>query len=265
MALVAANASRYGGNPLRTFSGVASVVGSHRRENLEGIGAKLNWFAGWHTVAGVTDRNGKPAGARHPVAFMPARKAGGLASRNECVIAFTVGNGILAAGRNLEGSTSITFTVADAQLELVVSASGTAGISFTATGNVAGALFATGTTDITFTVPAALLGAVSDGEGQATITVSPNGTVTAIGHLSGTTADTTGVTPATISQAVWEYIIESGYTAEEVVRLIASVTAAKSSGGPGSPVFRDLGDTKNRVTGTADADGNRSAASYNAT
>ena len=263
--LLAANGMRYGGNPSRSFSGVTTIAGGARREQFEQTGAKFNYFAGEHTVANVTDRAGKPAGARHPVAFMPARKAGGIASRNEVTITITPAAANLAEGRNIAGAAAITFTVADAQLELVVSASGSAAISFTASGNLAGALFASGATAIQFTVPAALLGAVADLTGTATLTVSPTGTLTAIGHMSGTTEDTGALTAPNVATAVWQYIIESGYSAEEIVRIIASVTAGKSSGGPGSPVFRDLGDTKDRVTGTADADGNRSAATYDTT
>lgn len=55
----------------------------------------------------------------------------------------------------------------------------------------------------------------------------------------------------------WTEIIESGYTAAEILRILASVAAGKSSGQPTSPVFRDLGDTKDRVSGTVDGSGNR--------
>jgi hypothetical protein len=265
MALISANGMRYGGNPLRIFSGVTSVVGQHRRENFEQIGAKFNWFAGEHTIANVTDRNGKPSGARHPVAFLPPRKAGGLTSRGECVIAIATGDANLAEGRNLSGSTAITFTVADAQLELIVSASGTTAITFTATGNLRAALAASGTTSLSITTSVATLGAVADLLGTAAITINANATPSAIGHMSGSTADGGALTGESIASAVWERIVDAGYTAEEILRIIAAVTAGKSSGGPGSPVFRDLGDTKDRVSGTADADGNRSAASYDAT
>lgn len=56
---------------------------------------------------------------------------------------------------------------------------------------------------------------------------------------------------------VWTQVIESGYTAEEILRLIASVSVGKSSGQPTSPVYRDIADTKNRVSGTVDSNGNR--------
>ena len=54
--------------------------------------------------------------------------------------------------------------------------------------------------------------------------------------------------------------VESGFTPRQVLRLMAAVLAGKASGmGTTSAVFRDLNDTKDRITATVDADGNRGA------
>jgi hypothetical protein len=58
--------------------------------------------------------------------------------------------------------------------------------------------------------------------------------------------------------------VETGFTLRRALRIIAAGVAGKSSGGPGSPVFRNLGDTADQITGTADTDGDRSAATYGA-
>jgi len=65
-----------------------------------------------------------------------------------------------------------------------------------------------------------------------------------------------------VTGAVLESEIEAGFSMRKILRLMASVLLGKSTGGPGSPVFRNVTDAKARVTGTADASGNRSAASY---
>lgn len=57
----------------------------------------------------------------------------------------------------------------------------------------------------------------------------------------------------------WTEVIESGYTAAEILRILAAVAAGKSSGQNTNPVFRDLGDTKDRVSGTVDSNGNRTS------
>lgn len=54
----------------------------------------------------------------------------------------------------------------------------------------------------------------------------------------------------------WTEVIESGFTAAEILRLIAAATAGKMSGANTATVtFRDLGDTKNRIVADVDATG----------
>lgn len=54
----------------------------------------------------------------------------------------------------------------------------------------------------------------------------------------------------------WTEVIESGYTAAEILRLIAAATAGKMSGANSNTVtFRDLGDTKDRIVADVDATG----------
>jgi len=68
----------------------------------------------------------------------------------------------------------------------------------------------------------------------------------------------------TIVAAVWALELETGFTADRILRIIAAAAAGRLSGEPGSPVFRNLGNTLNQITGTADANGNRTAAAYGA-
>lgn len=58
---------------------------------------------------------------------------------------------------------------------------------------------------------------------------------------------------------IWQYLVESGYSAEEVLRVIAAAVAGKSNGaGTGTRRYRDLADTKDRITGSV-ANGDRTA------
>lgn len=64
---------------------------------------------------------------------------------------------------------------------------------------------------------------------------------------------------ATASE-LWSYIIETGFTAEEMMRLVAASLAGKLSGaGTTNVKIRDLNDTKDRIDATVDASGNRTA------
>ncbi len=59
--------------------------------------------------------------------------------------------------------------------------------------------------------------------------------------------------------------IEAGYTPRQAQRLMLSALAGKVSGaGAGTPIFRDVNDTKNRISATTDSDGDRSAVTLDA-
>lgn len=62
--------------------------------------------------------------------------------------------------------------------------------------------------------------------------------------------------PLTAAQ-VWQYLIENGLSAEELMRVIVSAAVGKASGaGTGTMRYRDLADTKDRIVAAA-AGGNR--------
>jgi hypothetical protein len=58
----------------------------------------------------------------------------------------------------------------------------------------------------------------------------------------------------------WSAIIESGLTAEEILRIVAAALAGKvSDAGTGTETFVGLDGTTNRIVSTVDASGNRSS------
>lgn len=75
-----------------------------------------------------------------------------------------------------------------------------------------------------------------------------------------------GLAPAAIVSALQTSIVEGALTFVEAIRILLSSAALKTNGWPSGPVnFRDLADTKNRITGTVDADGNRTAVTLDGT
>jgi len=265
VALLRANGTRTACGPGRMFSGVTTVAGGHRAENIAVPHTALNFSAGWASVSGQSDRASRPSGAQHPVAFAPARKTGGIASRSEASFSASLGSLNLAAGRNIAGDTALTWTVPDAQLQLIVSATGSVSVTFSTESNLAGSIAAQGAISFAFTSVDAVISAIADLIAATSITFTNGATPSAIGSLAGDITPFTELSPDSLASAVWSKIIESGYSATEILRLIASVNLGLVSGGPGNPVFRDIGDTKDRVTGVADSDGNRTAVTYDAT
>lgn len=65
---------------------------------------------------------------------------------------------------------------------------------------------------------------------------------------------------ATAVDLVLDEVVEGTITTRQALRLMLSVLTGKSSGGgTGTIVFRDVGDTKNRISATIDGSNNRTA------
>lgn len=146
---------------------------------------------------------GIPSGHLAPSSWVLPYKPGAMSSFTSCVVQFSTSTPTLAAGRNIDGNTTITFTVDPADGQLVVSAVGSTSITFTAAANLAGALSAQGAASFAFTVPNATLGAIVDAQGSAPITWSLSATPRAIGNLSGDITPFTPLSPQSLADAVW--------------------------------------------------------------
>jgi hypothetical protein len=73
------------------------------------------------------------------------------------------------------------------------------------------------------------------------------------------------MTPALMATAVLAGVVEGSVSVQAALRLMLAVLAGEVSGAPSGPiVFRDTGDTTNRVTATIDAHGNRTDVTLNA-
>lgn len=84
-------------------------------------------------------------------------------------------------------------------------------------------------------------------------------------EFATTTLDLSQETIDAIADAVWGKILDTTYTAEEMLRLIAAATAGKASGAETNQIiFRDLADSKNRIVATVDNKGNREAVVHDA-
>ena len=259
-------------NPMRQLA--AASAGSADRANWSTSGKLRCSFSHFDAVVG-----GYPSGLRHPASWCMAPDGGALSAESE--LSFAVSNtGAGAMGVNGEGSASITITNADAQLQLVVSASGTVSISITTDANLVGALYGTGTTAITVSNGTATLGALAGLFGNAAITFTASGTATAIGWLEGDIVPYTELSPQSLAAAVWNAVaadsnevgtmgeklndagsgsnpwtevIEGGLTAAEILRILASVAAGRTTitdngDGTATVEFIGLDDATTRVT-----------------
>lgn len=91
------------------------------------------------------------------------------------------------------------------------------------------------------------------------------GSVTgAVGSVAGNvdgdvSGDITSLTAAAID-SILDEVVEGTITLRQSHKMVLAVLTGKTSGGGGNPlVFRDIADSKNRLSVTADANGNRTA------
>jgi hypothetical protein len=143
----------------------------------------------------------------------------------------------------------MTFAITGAG-DLVVSGAGTATFSITATGNAVATLNAIGTAGMTFT-PTATINALAWQIGSATMVFTPSLTSYAVGFMAGSTVDSSVLTNASIATAVWQQVIEAGYTSEQILRLLAAHAAGAATGLEGAnPQFVGLDGSTVRIDGT---------------
>jgi hypothetical protein len=275
------NHYRQGASPATNQLG-GTNVGSMDRQHAYLPGRVRGFYVGQACGPDVAAQS-FPPGYRHPGAWHLSPKAGGVSAR------ITASGSVAAAGQMgypiaaaLTGSGEIT----NAELGLILSALA----ALSGTGSVAGSAIGVAT------LAAALSGSggVSDAGiyGIGTLVAALSGTgdlsdaeIYAIGLVAADIVVTgTGLTTANVGQAVWAAIaasnnaagtmgeklndagsasnpwteiIESGYTAAEILRLIVAHAAGAASGlESGTPTFKSLDGTKDRIAGTY-ADGER--------
>lgn len=88
-----------------------------------------------------------------------------------------------------------------------------------------------------------------------------DGTTYNVGGGAVVTASVTNA--ASIATAVWSYVVTGTFTAVNALRLLFSALGGKSSGhntgAVSAPIYRDIDDTKNVITASSDASGNRTS------
>jgi hypothetical protein len=64
----------------------------------------------------------------------------------------------------------------------------------------------------------------------------------------------------TVPGLILDEFVETSYTMKQAIRLMLAAMSGKLSGAPAGPILiRDVNDTKDRITATVDANGNRTA------
>lgn len=225
--------------------------------------------------------SGVPSGHLSPSAWVLPQVGGGMSSHNFTSIAIS-GAASGAEGVNVSGSAALGLT-AEAIGQLIASAIGSASFALDASGSIVATLGAPGSASFTLsaTATATALGWMT---GQSTASVTAALTSYATGALSGTAnlaGESTPITPDSLAVAVWAAaaaannsagtmgeklndagsgsnpwteVIEAGYTAAEILRILAAHAAGSATGLEGAnPQFTGLDGTTVRIDGTYSA------------
>ena len=254
-----------------------------------GVGTLRSEFSkhGMMRSAAYSSLSAIPNGHLSPSAWVLPRTSGGMSSIN-FTTATVSGSGLAVGGVTTTGTSSITLTFADAAGQLIASGGGAATFSLTSNNPLLTAsINGTGTATALVSTNTPTLGALADGSGAVTITVtgtnsgrlpandasplrtgsasfSLSGSLTpyAIGQMSGTTAEY-GLTNAGIANIVWSKVVESGFSAEQILRIIAAQAAGSATGlENGNPQFTGLDGVTVRIDGAYSA-GTRTIDSLN--
>lgn len=241
---------------VRIFGATASnnAYPSALLANADLSGTKRNRIA---SEAWTDEQVGLPHGYRNQYAWLQPQKNGALKSANEAqgVASSTLA---IAGGKNgavtISGVASGTFTG-----QLVVSGSVTISGAATVTGNsfaaLNGAATISGSASPTFAITALAWGTTTIA-GAATFSATRYAT----GTLEAEITPFTELSPTSLANAVWTQALEAGYTAEQMMRVMASALAGEVSGaGTATVTIRDIGDTTDRIVASVDGSGNRTA------
>jgi hypothetical protein len=252
---------------------------SETRANWGGNSRRNQYLDGFQAQTAV------PNGYLPPYCFVLPQKSGGMAMR-------AVASGTLSANLVPTRYMTIDFTGTgdfDATAALVISMvaafSGSGSMTAAIVGRLNATCDMTGSGDLEADmsgIASAVIAMLGSGDLEATIAAFGDMSIDMV--VTGTGLTTANVGPAVWASIAaannapgsmgeklndagsaanpWTEVIESGYTAAEILRLLAAVAAGKASGGGTDEiVIRGLGDDKNRVTLTVDENGNRTAAS----
>lgn len=209
--------------------------------------------------------------------WVPAKTAGGLSSRNALLgSSSATASGALGlnAEASLTGSGDITSATAQLVISMVASLIGSGTVTaadlrgflngtanLTGSGSLSAAATALGWINSEL-VGSGVISATANANGAMAATIlsysalTPEGIRDSIWNATASSYDTAGTMGEKVNASgsasnPWIEVIESGLTAAEILRLIAAAVQGSATGlEDGSPVFKSIDGTKDRITAT---------------
>lgn len=221
-----------------TFAG--SVYG--QAGNVVKGGLRNRFVGGFSPVFG-----GYANGHLSPSSFILPQASGSMSSYTEASARIVQGAIILTPALPMGGSASLTMTAGPLTVDQIIAmiAEGTLVIALdSALLSAATSMLTSGALTIS---GSAELGGIFDVIGSGSMVLVPNTTMTAKAFMEATAGGPDPLSPQGLANAVWERAVDAGYTAEEILRILAAVAASKTDITGSTVTFRNLGDTKDRI------------------
>lgn len=172
---------------------------------------------------------------------------------------------VIAMAAALTGSGNLSASI-EGRLNASIGMTGSGGLSASASaiGSMAASL--TGSGSLSATIAAY-------GNMEIDIVVTGTGLTTAnVGQAVWSALAVANDDPGTMGEKLndagsganpWAQVIEGGFTASDILKLIAAATAGQLSGAPSGPILiKGIDGTTTRITATVDTDGNRLTVTY---
>lgn len=257
---------------VKQFNG---VLASGYPEQITPVGMYKNRFSKLDNNAAT------PNGYLAPGAWVLPMTPGGMSSYTQGQFTFAKATATLVNAQYMTATGAITFAKATATISQILAMSASSNINFAkATATLAASVPITASGTITFAKSTATLGASLPMNATGVITFAKaSGALTATAFMTAAGGGAEPLSPEGLAAAVWNAavvdfnevgtmgeklndagsgsnpwteVIESGYTAADILKVLAAFAAGKTSitplgGGDATVVFRDLGDTKDRI------------------
>lgn len=183
--------------------------------------------------------------------------SGGMIDGN-AAFSITEGSVSLSMITSMDGSTTVTFTGNASVLSLTIGLDGTATWELTGSAALAMLVPAEGTATITISGTADLRGLLAlAGESTPYTELSPESLAAAVWNATAASYVTVGTMGEKMNDAgsasnPWTEVIESGYTAAEILRMIAAVSFGQSTivdngGGSATVTFKGIDEATDRI------------------
>lgn len=201
----------------------------------------------------ISSQSSIPEGAFESYAcILTPIAGGGMSSGGNAIDIDMVLSGNVLSAKTASGSASMLMS-ADGGLSLQVGMGGEATISFTTNAAIlALTIGLDGEATWTLSTNNAVLSLIVPGGGTASITMTGTANLKGFADLAGESTPFEELSPQNLAIAVWNYLIESNFTAEQCMKLISAVSAGETvivdnGGGSATVTFKSLDGTVDRA------------------